>query len=33
MQKLQLDSLAEMVSLAECLGLVDDHERRNPEPE
>jgi FixJ family two-component response regulator len=33
MQKLQLDSLAEMVSLAERLGLVDDHERRNPDSE
>jgi FixJ family two-component response regulator len=33
MQKLQLDSLAEMVSLAERLGLVEDHERRNSGPE
>jgi len=33
MQKLQLDSLAEMVSLAERLGLVDDRERRNPDSE
>jgi FixJ family two-component response regulator len=33
MQKLQLDSVAEMVSLAERLGLVDDHERRNPDSE
>jgi FixJ family two-component response regulator len=32
MQKLQLDSLAEMVSLAERLGLVEDHERRNSRP-
>ena len=31
MQKLQLDSLAEMVSLAERLGLVDNG-HRNPEP-
>jgi FixJ family two-component response regulator len=29
MQKLQINSLAEMVSLAERLGLVDDHGRRN----
>jgi FixJ family two-component response regulator len=33
MQKLQLDSLAEMVSLAERLGLVDDHGRPNADPE
>ena len=33
MQKLQLDSLAEMVSLAERLGLVESHERRNAGPE
>jgi FixJ family two-component response regulator len=33
MQKLQLDSLAEMVSLAERLGLVDDHERLSPDSE
>ena len=33
MQKLQLDSLAEMVSLAERLGLIDDVGHRNPEPE
>jgi FixJ family two-component response regulator len=29
MQKLQLESLAEMVSLAERLGLVDAHDRQN----
>ena len=33
MQKLQLDSLAEMVSLAERLGLVEDRGRRNAESE
>jgi FixJ family two-component response regulator len=33
MQKLQLDSLAELVSLAERLGLVDAQEHRNAESE
>ena len=33
MQKLQLHSLAEMVSLAERLGLIADVGHRNPEPE
>ena len=33
MQKLQVDSLAEMVSLAERLGLVDAHEHRMPDAE
>jgi FixJ family two-component response regulator len=33
MQKLQLNSIAEMVSLAERLGLIDDHGRRDTESE
>jgi FixJ family two-component response regulator len=33
MQKLQLNSLAEMVSLAERLGLIDDRRRRNADSE
>jgi len=33
MQKLQLDSVAELASCAERLGLVDDQDRRNHDPE